>query len=231
MTKRFGVLALSLVGTATMAATFAAQPVPPIEGLWSYQAIAPSGQSEVPIQGFIVFHAGRFVQQTLNVGEPYEKQVAQAHAGTYRVDGRHLRLMADVGFVVTPTNSPPVDARHRSTHELTVAQSEETLTLTFNTGTVQKLTRAGPGNGRVYPLREGALALVDGRFVLVADVGRRAIAGSGSFERVRETLTLHPNRWFSLRDDIPVYAREPIVATFDEQTLRIPGEPVLSVRK
>jgi hypothetical protein len=203
---------------------------PEIEGLWRYRTIAPGGGREVPIDGFIVFRAGRFVQQTLNIGEPYTQQVAQAHAGTYRVGGRHLELTADVGLVVSPSSQPPVETRHHSTHQLIVVRSGEALTLTFGSGTVQKLTWTGSGEGRIYALREGALALADGRFVLAAHADGHAVAGSGAFDRRGDTLRLQPDRWFSIRGGRPRYAREPIVASFDDKILKIPGGPVLSVK-
>ena len=231
MWPRFGLCMGVVGGMASMLSTLDAQPVPPIEGLWSYQAIASSGGAEVPIRGFFVFRDGRFVQQTLNVGEPFDKQVAQAHAGTYVIEGQMLRLTADVGFVISPQKPTPVDPRSGSKHELKINRSGTSMTLTFDTGTVQKLTLAGPADGRIYPLREGALALVDGRFVLAASAEGRAVAGSGSFERAGSTLTLKPERWFSIRDGVPTYVRAPVVATFDEQTLSIPGQPVLPVKK
>ena len=219
---------------AAAASTFSivgAEPAANIEGLWKYEAIAPGGGAEVRIDGFIVFRAGRFVQQTLNVGEPFREQVAQAHAGTYWMEDDRLQLLAEVGFVITPLKPSPVDVRHGSTHQLTVARSGNALTLTFGTGTVQKLTLAGPGNGHVYPLIDGALALVDGWFVLVARSDGRAVAGSGSFARANGNLRLEPLRWFSIRDGRPEYSRARVVATFDGTTLKIPGEPTLAVKR
>lgn len=220
-----------LGGVASMLSTLGAQPVPAIEGLWSYQAIASKGGTEVPIRGFIVFRDGRFVQQTLNVGEPADRQVAQAHAGKYQIEGQVLRMIADVGYVITPTRPTPIDPRPNSKHELKIARSGSSMALTFDTGTVQKLTLAGPAKGRIYPLGDGALALVDGRFVLAAETGGRVVAGSGSFERTGTALSLTPERWFSIRDGVATYARAPVRATFDEQTLSIPDQPVFSVKK
>jgi hypothetical protein len=220
-----------LAAIASAVSMVGAEPATSIEGLWKYEAIAPGGGAEVPIDGFIVFRAGRFVQQTLNVGEPFREQVAQAHAGTYRIEDDRLQLLAEVGFVVTPLKPSPVDARHGSTHQLTVRRSGKSLTLTFGTGTVQKLTSAGPGNGHIYPLTDGALALVDGRFVLVGRSDGRAVAGSGTFARANGNLRMEPLRWFSIRDGRPEYSRARVVATFDGTTLKIPGEPALPVKK
>jgi acetyl esterase/lipase len=208
-----------------------AQHAAAIEGLWRYQAIAPGGGAEVPISGFIVFRAGRFVQQTLNVGEPYQEQVAQAHAGTYRVEADRLQLFADVGFVVTPSKQPSVETRHGSAHHLTIARAGQILTLTFGTGTVQRLAWAGPADGDIYPLADGALALVDGHFVIVGRAEERAVAGSGGFVRVGNTLRLQPERWFSVRQGKAQYTREPVVATFDGAALKMPGQPLLSVKR
>jgi arylformamidase len=201
-----------------------------VEGLWRYRAIAPGGGPEVPIDGFMVFHDGRFVQQALNVGDPRDQQVAQAHAGTYSSDKGRLELIAEVGLVVNPARQQSVETRHHSRHQLMVARSGDALTLTFGSGTVQKLTRADGGKTRIYPLRDGALALSDEYFVLAAHAGGEAVAGSGRFVRDGDRLALHPDRWFSISDGRPQYAREPVHATFDEKVLRIPGQPPLPVR-
>ena len=62
----------------------------------------------------------------------------------------------------------------------TVVRTGDRLRLTFGTGTVQTFTRLGPGRGEQVRLDRGALALVDGRFVLVAEAQNRASSGSGS---------------------------------------------------
>ena len=57
-------------------------------GLWAYQSLGREGGTFTKLSGWFLFRDGWFVQQSLNDGEPFDKQLAQAHAGPYRVDGR-----------------------------------------------------------------------------------------------------------------------------------------------
>ena len=41
------------------------------EGLWAYETLARGGGQAVPTAGLFLIHDGRFVQQWVNVGEPY----------------------------------------------------------------------------------------------------------------------------------------------------------------
>ena len=94
-------------------------------------------------------------------------------------------------------------------HEINPERSGDRLTLTFATGTVQTFTRVGPGEGDVMLLDGGALALVDGRFLLVAEAGSggTAAAGSGAFTRTGRVATLTPDRWLTVRDGRHRYDR------------------------
>lgn len=226
------VLAVSVpfVAAAGLMAGAAPEPAGAVEGLWRYRTIAPGAGTEVPIDGLFLFRAGRFVQQSLNTGEPFDKQLAQAHAGKYEVNGRALKMFAEVGLVVNPTAKSPVDVRRDSEHQVTIDRDGDRLTLTFSTGTVQKFTRLGPADGQVYPLDRGALALVDGTFILVAETSNYSVGGSGAFEKAGGTLRLRPARWFTVRDGKAVYARAPVDATFDGKTLELPGAPAINVK-
>jgi hypothetical protein len=218
------VTAAWLVGRAAPASTGA------VDGLWRYQTIATGAGTEVRIDGLFLFRGGRFVQQSLNVGEPFDKQLAQAHAGTYEVNGRALKMFAEVGLVVNPTAKSPLDVRRNSEHHVTIDRDGDRLTLTFSTGTVQKFTRVGPADGQVYPLDRGAFALADSKFILVAETSNYSVGASGAFEKIGRTLRLRPDRWFTVHDGQAVYAREPVDATFDGKTLQLPGAPAVNVK-
>ena len=201
-----------------------------IEGLWAYESISRAGGQNAQIAGLFCFRAGRFVQQSVNVGEPYERQLAQAHAGRYRFAGGKLRLLASEGLVVDPTKDPPIDSRDATEHEVAPRQSGDRLVLTFDTGTVQTFTRVGPARGDIILLDRGALALVDRRFVLVAEGPDHATSGSGSFERHGQRLRLHAERWLSIRTGRPRYSRDRIIdARLTSSMLTIPGEPAWPV--
>ena len=54
-------------------------------GLWRYVSLGRPTGDETRLDGLFIFQNGRFVQQSLNLGEPATSQVVQAHAGTYTV--------------------------------------------------------------------------------------------------------------------------------------------------
>ncbi|MCA1586960.1 MAG: hypothetical protein LC791_20050, partial [Acidobacteria bacterium] len=198
-------------------------------GLWRYVSLGRPTGDESRLDGLFVFQNGRFVQQALNLGEPVTSQVAQAHAGTYTVENGKIKLSAEVGLVVAPTTASPVTSSPNRRHDLAVARDADRLVLTFGSGTVQKFTRVGPASGRIVPLSRGALALVDGHFVLVFEEGGRAIAGSGAFTEKDAALRFAPERWLSVRDGKVTYSTAPVDATLDAATLRIAGEVPIRV--
>ena len=205
-----------------------------VGGLWAYETLARGGAQPAPVAGLFVFLEGRFVQQSVNVGEPYERQLAQAHAGTYRLDGARLRMFAEVGVVIDPAASRPVEWRDDSAHEVTVAEASDQLTLTFATGTVQRFRRIGPGRGELIRIDRGALALVDGRFILAAEAEGRAASGSGTYERQAESLELRVDRWVSVRGGRATYTRDrTIAATLTSSAFVVDGEawPVRAARR
>ncbi len=206
------------------AQTRQADDAPGAAGLWRYLSLGRPTGDETRLDGLFVFQGGRFVQQSLNLGEPSTMQVAQAHAGTFTaVDGK-VRLLAEVGLIVNPTAEQPVTSSPNRPHELTVRRESERLVLTFGSGTVQKFAHVGPASGRIVPLSKGALALVDGHFILVFEDRSRALAGSGTYTARGTTLRLVPERWFSARDGKATYAKAPVDATLDATSLRIAGE-------
>ena len=110
-----------------------------------------------------------------------------------------------------------------------MARQADRLVLTFGSGTVQKFQRVGPGAGRIVPLSKGALALVDGHFILVFEDGARALAGSGRYTQQETRLQLTPERWLSANGSQVRYARATVDATLDARTLTIPGEGAMRV--
>jgi hypothetical protein len=110
-----------------------------------------------------------------------------------------------------------------------VARQSDRLVLTFGSGTVQKFQRVGPASGRIVPLSKGALALVDGHFILVFQDGARALAGSGKYSEQGTKLQLTPERWLSANGSQVRYATAKIDATLDARTLTIPGEAAIRV--
>ena len=200
-------------------------------GLWRYVSLGRPTGDEARLDGLFVFQNGRFVQQALNLGDPASSQVAQAHAGTYTIENGKIRLLADVGLVVTPPAASPVASSPNRQHDLAVVRDADRLVLTFGSGTVQKFTRVGPASGRIVPLSNGALALVDDHFLLVFEDGGRVIAGSGRFTAKGTALRFVPERWLSARDGTVTYSTAPVDATLDATSLRIAGEAPMRVAR
>ena len=198
-------------------------------GLWRYVSLGRPTGDETRLDGLFVFRDGRFVQQSLDVGDPFTSQIAQAHAGTYTIENGKIRLLAEVGLVVNPGAASPVASSPNRPHELAVARQSDRLVLTFGSGTVQKFQRVGPASGRIVPLSKGALALVDGHFILVFEEGARALAGSGTYTLQGTTLQLTPERWLSANGGRVRYAKARVGATLDARTLTIPGEGVFQI--
>lgn len=218
-------LTLLALWVVALAQATPAQTPGSIDGLWAYETIARGGAQPVPIAGLIVFRDGWFVQQSINTGEPFERQLAQAHAGTYQLGAGTLRMQAEVGVVVDPTSPKPIDWRDGSVHEVTVGQTGDRLNLRFSTGTVQTFKRLGTGRGELIQLDRGALAIVDGQFILAVEGQDRATSGSGSFERQGGVLRLRAQRWLSVRSGQPTYARDRTVeAQLTSLTLTVEGE-------
>jgi hypothetical protein len=53
------------------------------------------------------------------------------------------------------------------------------------------------------------------------------VAGSGTYTEKGTTLRFVPERWFTVREGKPTYAKAPVDATLDAMSLRIPGEAPL----
>ena len=88
-------------------------------------------------------------------------------------------------------------------------------------GNVMPKFRATWNNTVTYK-RFTMYALVDGTFILVAETSNYSVGASGVFEKIGSTLRLRPDRWFTVHDGQAAYAREPVDATFDGKTLRLP---------
>ena len=192
------------------------------EGLWAYTGLTPLGQEEFSLTGMFVFKDGKFIQQSINDGEPFETQGAMAHAGTYRTSPDGIEMVADQTISVAPKNTPPFSERGRTAHELLVTRSGDKLILTFGSGTVQTFKRLGDGVGEIYSLDAGMLAFVDGRFLLVAAQDGGVVTGCGSFERRGEFYTLEVSRWAEAKGSKVSYRRdETIKVTFDGKQLKL----------
>jgi hypothetical protein len=202
-----------------------------VTGLWSYETLTVAKGPTSRPSGYFLFKDGYFVQEALNDGEPFDRQLVQAHAGTYTV-GATVQLVAEVQLAVTPSRLPAVSSAPGRAHQITPALKGDHLTLTFGSGTVQTLRRVGPGEGEVVLLERGALALVDGRFLIVFENGGRQIVGAGRAERRGSELGLVADRWMIARDGKPRYQRRvKIDAVLDGGELRVPGEAPMRVRR
>jgi hypothetical protein len=202
-----------------------------VSGLWSYETLTTAQGPTSRVSGYFLFKDGYFVQEALNDGEPFDQQFVQAHAGTYTF-GASIQLVTEVQLAVTPTRAPSVSSSPGRAHQIIPTLKGDHLTLTFGSGTVQTLRRVGPGAGEVVLLERGALALVDGRFLLVFENGGRQIAGAGRAERRGSELGLVADRWMIARDGKARYQRHvEIDAVLEGGELRVPGEAPMRVSR
>jgi len=204
-----------------------------IDGLWSYETLQIGENPPVPLTGLFLFQNGRFLQQTINDGEIFIDQLGMGHSGTYEWHQGLIRLLAKVGLMIEPTRTPVLESRSNSLHHIIPELSRNRLTLSFDMGVIQKLTRVAKVDriGKIIDLDKGGLGLVGDRFILVAERPGEGVAGSGHFTRSGNELRLKVNRWFTLRESRVNYQRDGIViASFDGQTLTLPQEMTFRVR-
>lgn len=187
-----------------------------VEGLWSYTTLTPPGGEQLDLTGLFLFKDGLFAQQSIFDGEPFEQQMAMAHAGTYEAAPDGVHLVAEETISIAPGEDPPLSSRGITEHELSVTRSGDELTLVFGSGTVQKFERVGEGAGTVYPLADGIVAFVDGYFLLVSGVPERVTSGYGTFEQDGKDYDLRIIRWAETNGPEVSYRRSgTLQATFD----------------
>ncbi len=195
-----------------------------VEGLWLYTGLITSDGKDLPLNGIFLFKDGVFVQYAEFKGEPIKDQGAMAHAGSYSSGDEFVHLMADQTISTAPLKSPPITSQGSTEHHLAVSRSGKELTLTFSkgTGTVQIFELVGPGSGEVYKLENGALALVDGYFILVDGNESGVATGYGTYEKNEASMKLNINRWTNADQSAASNIFDTtMTATFDGKSLSL----------
>jgi hypothetical protein len=168
-----------------------------VDGLWLYTGLTTSEGQDMPLTGIFLFKDDLFVQQAVFDGTPFGEQRAMAHAGPVQPKADHVHLVAKQTISTSPGQEPYLTFRANTQHDVTVDRSGNQLRLVFSmgTGTVQEFERAGPGEGEVYHLADGALALVDGYFILVEGDEGGVATGYGTYQRNGNDLDIQVIRW------------------------------------
>ena len=164
------------------------------------------------------------MQHAVFNGELIGEQGAMAHFGPYFAGPEFIHLIAEQTISTAPTESPPLTSQGRTDHDVTVSTSGDTMRLVFSkgTGTVQDFARAGPGEGELYSLNNGVLALVDGHFVLVQGDEKSVVAGYGTFEKDGDSMMLNIIRWTEAdQSSASNLADTTMHATFDGQSFTL----------
>ena len=191
--------AYNSAGTATTATGDAASIAEQVDGLWMYTGLTTSDGTDLPLTGIFLFKDGVFLQQAVFDSDPFDMAGSMAHAGpvTPEPETRSVHLVAEQTIGIAPAESPALSFRASTEHDVTVSRDGDDLTLVFSmgTGTVQEFSYVGPGDGEVHALENGALAFVDGHFILVAGDESGATTGYGTFERQDDALSLNVIRW------------------------------------
>lgn len=195
-----------------------------VAGLWKYTRLETSGGKEMPLTGIFLFKDGIFVQQAIFDGEPFDDQGAMAHAGPYTSTAGSVHLVAEQTISTDPGADSPLSFRANTEHDVSVTRDGDELTLIFSagTGTIQEFEKVGPGEGAVHDLQDGALALVDGYFVLVQGNEQGVATGYGTYELRGDNLDLDIIRWAEASPSGAKNMRDVTMnATFDGDTLTL----------
>lgn len=230
------VLALAVTGThpaaaQTVAAADSTQEksaaVRDAEGLWAYTGLVTRDGESLPLTGIFLISDGVFLQQSIFNGEPFSAMGSMAHAGPYWGGGAGLRLTSLQTLSMDPGGDVPLRSAGALEHDLTVQREGDALTLTFSagTGTVQTFERLGNAeNAEIHRFADGALAFVDGYFILVIGDGNAAVTGYGHYERSGPLLTLEAIRWAASDGAQVLNLRDvTVTAYFDGDALRFPS--------
>ena len=216
----------SAATTATAGMTGSWSIAEQIDGLWMYTGLTTSDGTDLPLTGVFLFKDGVFLQQAVFDSAPFDTAGAMAHAGpvTPEPETGSVHLIAEQTIGIAPGESPALSFRASTEHDVTVNREGDALTLVFSmgTGTVQEFRYVGPGEGQVHALENGALAFVDGHFILVVGDENGATTGYGTFEEEDDALALNVIRWAetdgvetrNLKDTV-------ITASFDGEALEL----------
>lgn len=213
---------LAIFGSAS---TFAQSTgVEAASGLWAYEKLQGGGKGEfLPLTGVILFKDGVLLQQSIFDGEPFAKQVAMAHAGSYKAAPPGVHMITEQTISIAPDKPKPLSFRRAMPHDITAERSGDALKIVFDSGTVQTFKRIGPADGEIYSLANGALAFVDGYFVLVAGDEKSVVSGFGKYTRKGKAYDLQVIRWAEATDTKAVNQRDvKLAATFDGKTFALP---------
>ena len=204
-----------------------------VKGLWFYTGLITSGGEDLPLDGIFLFGDGLFLQYAQYKGEPARDQGAMAHAGPYSAGEGVIRLVAEQTISTAPSSDLPLNYRGLTEHEVDVRLVDNELTLTFmNSGTVQIFTRAGPGEGDVYRLENGALALADGYLILVSGDENGVETGYGRYEADNDALSIDITYWTSADQSSASNTNHTAVnGTFDGKVLTLDGGGIFQVLK
>ena len=184
--------------------------------------VTPDGE-ELPLEGIFLFKDGIFVQYAQYTGESSREQGAMAHAGPYSEGDGFIHLAAEQTISTAPSESPPLNYRGLTEHEVDVKRTGDELTLSFmRSGTMQKFVLAGPGEGEVYKLENGALALVDGYLILVSGDENGVETGYGRYEAANGAISLNTAYWTSANQSSASNTNNTgMNATFDGRSLTL----------
>ena len=192
---------LVILYCGNLSANEAEQPVSleqQVTGLWFYTGLVTSTGEDLPLNGIFLFKNGLFVQYAQYKDEPSQAQGSMAHAGPYSAGDDFIHLAAEQTISTAPSESLPLNYRGLTEHEVDVRRVNDELTLTFRrSGTVQIFELAGPGEGEVYRLKNGALAFVDGYFILVSGDENSVETGYGRYESKDDAFRLYITYWTS----------------------------------
>lgn len=217
-------IAALFCGCATAESDPAASTEEQANGLWYYTGLATGDGKEMPLTGVFLFKDGVFIQQAVFDGAPFEAQGSMAHAGPYRAGDGFIHLVAEQTISTAPTEQPALTSAGLTEHDVTVKRTGDEMALVFGMGTstIQEFKYVGPGKGELHALKNGAMAFVDGHFVLVAGDGTGLASGYGTYTKSGDAVTVKVIRWTDVvGSKVSNYRDVTWQATFDGKTLTL----------
>ncbi len=197
-----------------------------VDGLWMYTGLTTSDGTDLPLTGIFLFKDGVFLQQAVFDSDPFDTAGSMAHAGPVTPEPAtgSVHLVAEQTIGIAPGQTPALSFRASTEHDVTVSRDGNDLTLVFSmgTGTVQEFSYVGPGEGEVHALENGALAFVDGHFILVVGDESGATTGYGTVEEQGDGLALNVIRWSETDGDETRNLKDTVIAAnFDGEVLEL----------
>lgn len=196
--RDFG-LSLALVFLLVLSLAFpiqAEQASPDTDGLWEYTGLVTGGGVSMPLTGVFLIKDGFFLQQSIFNDEPFAEAGSMAHSGPFWAGEAGSGLTSEQTLSLDPKADEVLRSLGVMQHKIDVMREGDQMTIVFSSGTKQTFDLLGNADDmRLFKFKDGALALADGYFVLVAGDEQRVVTGYGHYRENGPELSFQVIRW------------------------------------